>query len=383
MDFIFELAVILLATKIAGHLSVLMKQPAVLGELLVGILIGPAVLGWIPNSEMIHIISEAGVILLMFIAGLEADLDDLRKNARPSTAVAVGGIIFPLGFGTLAGLGMGMPLNQGIFLGLVLSATSVSITVQTLKEMGKLQTRESTTILGAAVLDDVLVIVLLAFVMSFFGGSDESTLLVIGQKILFFATILLISWKAVPWIMRRFGGLKVSEPVVSAAVMIGFFFACYAEWLGVAGIIGSFIAGAAIAQTPFKEKVEQKIEPISYGIFVPVFFVSIGLNVTFTGLDRHIWFIIALSLLAIFTKLAGSGLGAWMTGFDFHGAAKIGAGMISRGEVALILASIGMTSGLLDERYYTPLILVVLITTLVTPPVLSRLFANERDHEAA
>ncbi|GAY76123.1 spore germination protein gerN, Na+/H+ antiporter [Sporolactobacillus inulinus] len=182
MHFILELAIILIATKLAGHVSVLLKQPAVLGELVVGIVIGPALLGWIPNSDTIHLLSEVGVILLMFIAGLETDLDGLRQNARPSSAAAIGGIIFPLGFGYLAGLILGMDLAHAVFLGLILSATSVSITVQSLKEMGKLQTRESTTILGAAVLDDILVIILLAFAMSFFGESDQSTLLVIGEK---------------------------------------------------------------------------------------------------------------------------------------------------------------------------------------------------------
>lgn len=379
MHFILELATIILATKLAGHFSTRLGQPAVLGELLTGIVVGPAVFGWISDSEIIQTVSEIGVILLMFIAGLETSLKSLRNNARPSSAAAVGGILFPLVFGTLAGIGLGMETWHAVFLGLTLSATSVSISVQTLKEMGKLQTRESTTILGAAVLDDVLVIILLAFVMSFFGGSEVSTWVIIGQKVLFFVTIILISWKVVPSVMRWLGSLNVSQPVISAAVILGFFFAWYAEWLGVAGIIGSFIAGIAIAQTPFKEEVEQKIEPIAYGIFVPVFFAGIGLHVSFAGIAGQLWFIVAISLLAAFTKLAGSGIGAWMTGFDFYGSVKIGAGMISRGEVALILAKIGIDAGLLEQKYYTPLIIVVMVTTLVTPPILKILFKHQKE----
>ncbi|QAA21409.1 cation:proton antiporter [Sporolactobacillus terrae] len=377
MHFILELAIILIATKLAGHVSVLLKQPAVLGELVVGIVIGPALLGWIPNSDTIHLLSEVGVILLMFIAGLETDLDGLRQNARPSSAAAIGGIIFPLGFGYLAGLILGMDLAHAVFLGLILSATSVSITVQSLKEMGKLQTRESTTILGAAVLDDILVIILLAFAMSFFGESDQSTLLVIGEKVLFFASIILISWKGLPMVMSWFGKMKVSEPLLSGALILCLLFAYYADLLGVAGIIGAFIAGAAIAQTQYSKTIEHKIEPVAYGVFVPIFFVSIGLNVSFSGLNEQIWFIVAISLLAVFSKLAGSGIGAYLTGFDFHGSARVGAGMISRGEVALILAKIGLDAKLLAEEFFTPLIVVVMVTTLVTPPLLKVLFENE------
>ncbi|GEB77575.1 cation:proton antiporter [Sporolactobacillus inulinus] len=377
MHFILELAIILIATKLAGHVSVLLKQPAVLGELVVGIVIGPALLGWIPNSDTIHLLSEVGVILLMFIAGLETDLDGLRQNARPSSAAAIGGIIFPLGFGYLAGLILGMDLAHAVFLGLILSATSVSITVQSLKEMGKLQTRESTTILGAAVLDDILVIILLAFAMSFFGESNQSTLLVIGEKVLFFASIILISWKGLPMVMSWFGKMKVSEPLLSGALILCLLFAYYADLLGVAGIIGAFIAGAAIAQTQYSKTIEHKIEPVAYGVFVPIFFVSIGLNVSFSGLNEQIWFIVAISLLAVFSKLAGSGIGAYLTGFDFHGSARVGAGMISRGEVALILAKIGLDAKLLAEEFFTPLIVVVMVTTLVTPPLLKVLFENE------
>ncbi|BBN97671.1 cation:proton antiporter [Sporolactobacillus terrae] len=374
MQLLLQLTIIILATKIAGHLSVYLKQPAVLGELIVGIIIGPALLGWIPNSDLIHQLSEIGVILLMFIAGLETDLASLRSNAKSSSAVAVGGILFPLGFGFIAGMALGMNMAHAIFLGLILSATSVSITVQTLKEMKQLHTRESITILGAAVLDDVLVIVLLAFVMSFIGGGDQNVFLVIGEKVLFFATILLISWKGVPLAMRVLGKLNVSEPLISAALVLCFIYAYYAELLGVAGIIGAFIAGATIGQTKFRKIIEQKAEPIAYGVFVPIFFVSIGLNVSFSGIGQQMIFIVVLSLLAIGTKLVGAGTGAYLTGFDLHGSIKVGAGMISRGEVALILAKLGLDAHLLAERYFTPLILVVMVTTLVTPPLLKILF---------
>ncbi|RYM05206.1 cation:proton antiporter [Sporolactobacillus sp. THM7-7] len=378
MRVILELAIVLIATKLAGDLSVRFKQPAVLGELIVGMIIGPALLGWVPDSEFFRILSQIGVILLMFIAGLETDVEGLLDNAKSSTSVAVGGIIFPMVFGYLAGVMMGMDQHHAVFLGLTLSATSVSISVQTLKELGKLQTRESMTILGAAVLDDILVIVLLAVVMSFIGGSDVNAMLVIGQKVLFFGTIILVAWKGVPLAMRWLGSLKVSEPVISGAVVLCFIFSYYADMLGVAGIIGAFIAGIAIAQTDYKEKVGRKAGPIAYGVFVPVFFTSIGLRVTFSGLGDQIGFIIIISLIAIFTKMVGAGLGAWLTGFKPFSALRIGSGMISRGEVALILATLGLDNGLLAQQYFAPLIIVVIITTLVTPPILKILFGGDK-----
>ncbi|MDN3955810.1 cation:proton antiporter [Sporolactobacillus laevolacticus] len=377
MQIMIQLAVIIISTKLAGHVSVRFGQPSVLGELLVGILIGPALLGWVPNSDIIHTFSEIGVILLMFIAGLETDLIALKNSAKSSSAVAIGGVIFPLGLGFLAGTLLGMDTAHAVFLGLILSATSVSISVQTLKELGKLQTKESMTLLGAAVLDDVIVIILLAFAMSFFGDADTNILLVIGEKGLFFASILLVAWKGVPLLMRLCGRLKVTEPVISVALVLCLVFSWYAELLGVAGIIGAFIAGTAIGQTNFRETVERKIEPLAYSIFVPVFFASIGLKVTFSGIFDQIWFIIGITVLAILTKFVGSGLGAWMTGFSLLSSMRIGSGMISRGEVALILASIGIKAHVLQPKYFTPLIIIVILTTLITPPLLKILFGRE------
>lgn len=327
----FELLIILLCTKLAGDLSVRLGQPAVLGKLIIGIVIGPALLGWVESSEMIDQLSQIGVLLLMFIAGLETDIHELNRNRNSSLAVAVGGIILPLLGGYFAGLAFGLDSQQSLFLGLLLSATSVSITVQTLKDLGRLNSRESVTILGAAVVDDILVVILLAFLMSFLGAGDVALGWVIGKKVLFFAAVLLLGWKGVPWVMRRLAPLKVTESVISAALIICFFFAWMAEELGVAGIIGAFAAGMAVSMTSYKQEVERKVEPIAYAVFVPIFFVSIGLNVTFEGLGSQLLLIAVLTVIAILTKLVGSGLGARLTGFSFKSSLGIGSGMISRG----------------------------------------------------
>ncbi|EJP95919.1 cation:proton antiporter [Bacillus cereus] len=373
-EFFFQIALILLSTKLAGDLSVRLGQPSVLGKLIVGIVIGPAIFGWIENSELLTQLSNVGVILLMFMAGLETDLEELNSNRNSSLAVALGGIVLPFVGGYVAGLVVGMEQGNAVFLGLLLCATSVSISVQTLRDLGKMKTRESTTMLGAAVFDDILVVILLAFAMSFLGTDDVNLTMIILKKVVFFASIILIGWKGVPAIMRWLSPLRVSESIVSAALIICFSFAYFGELLGIAGIIGAFAAGIAISQTNYKHEVEKKVEPIAYAMFVPVFFVSIGMNITFDGIGDQIWFILALTVIAVFTKLIGCGFGARMTGFDAKSSAIIGAGMVSRGEVALIIAGTGLSSGLLAQDYFTAIVIVVILTTMITPPMLKYTF---------
>jgi len=378
LELYLQLFIIIIATKLAGVIAVRFGQPSVLGKLIIGVLIGPAVLDWVQNTEVIEALSHIGVLLLMFIAGLETDLKELNNNKKSSLSVAMGGIILPLIGGYFSGLAIGMDQHHAIFLGLLLCATSVSISVQTFKELGQLKSREGTTVLGAAIADDIIVVVALAFMMSFLVGGDVSIGAVIGKKVVFFAIIALLAWKVVPFMMRKLGRIKVTQPAMSIALGICFLFAYLAEYFGVAGIIGSFAAGIAIAQTDFKEEVEKKIEPIAYTLFVPVFFVSIGLTVTFDGFLDHIFIIIGLSLVAIFTKLIGAGMGARITGFNTRSSMTIGAGMISRGEVALILATLGLSQNLLDPDYFTTIIIVVIVTTIVTPPLL-KYFINKQE----
>lgn len=384
MEVFLMFALIIFTTKLAGHISVRLGQPSVLGKLIAGIILGPALLNWVQPSSFIETIAQIGVILLMFIAGVETDLEQMKQNWKAAFAVAVGGVIMPL----IGGYGLGIAFNftqgQAIFLGLLFCATSVSISVQTLKELNKLNSNEGSTILGAAVVDDVVVVILLAFVMSLLGtgGGDVSLPLIIGKKVVFFVVIILASIWLVPIAMKWFSRFKVTEVILSIALIIAFAFSYFAEWLGVAGIIGAFAAGLAIGQTPFKKEVEHKLEPLAYTIFVPVFFVSIGLNISFEGLASHIWFIVFLTLIAILSKLIGGGIGAKLTGFNMNSSLIIGSGMISRGEVALIIATTGLSSGLLTQEYFTPVILVIILTTLVTPPLLKLTIKNENKQDS-
>lgn len=379
-SFLLQLLIILISTKLAGDLSVRVGQPAVLGKLISGIIIGPAVLNLVQEAEFIKVFSEIGVLLLMFIAGLETNLTELNRNLKSSITVAIGGVIMPYFGGLFVGQHIfGMSVENSMFLGLLFSATSVSISVQILKELGQLNSRESATILGAAIADDIIVVVLLAVMIGFLTNTDSAVGMVIGKNVLFFTAIAFLGWKVLPWFLNIFSKLKVSEPIITAALIGCFIFAYFAEYLGVAGIIGSFAAGLSIAQTKFKDIVGEKIEPIAYSIFVPVFFVSIGLVVSFDGVAEHLDFIVLLSVISILAKLIGCGFGARITGFNFKSSLQIGAAMISRGEVALILAVLGRESGLLEENLFTSVIIVVMVTTLVTPPALKILFDKKQE----
>ncbi|MCG7381938.1 cation:proton antiporter [Paenibacillus sp. ACRRY] len=381
MEFVLYIVLILIGTKLAGHISVKLGQPSVLGELIVGIVLGPAVLGWISNGDFIHFFAEIGVLLLMFMAGLETDLEQLRKNWKPAMAVAIGGIVLPVIGGYAAGQLFGMSPIHSLFIGVLFSATSVSISVQVLKEMNQLHSREATTILGAAVVDDVLVVVLLAVLTSFFGtgaSGDVSIPLLIGKKIIFFAVVGALGWLVVPKVLSWSSKLRVSEPVLSIALVFCFAFAYFGEKMGIAGIIGAFAAGIAVSQTEHKHHVEKRVEPIAYSIFVPVFFVSIGLNVSFDGVGSQMGFLIVLTIMAVCTKWFGGAIGARITGFNMRSALSIGSGMVSRGEVALIIAATGLQAGLLMQQHFTTIIITIILTTLIAPPMLKILFKDDR-----
>ncbi|WP_028592660.1 cation:proton antiporter [Paenibacillus massiliensis] len=378
MEFILTFLVILLFTKMAGDVSVRIGQPAVLGKLIAGIVLGPALLGVVQSNDFIHYFSEIGVLLLMFIAGLETNLEQLRRQWKPAFAVAVGGIILPFIAGSAVAGMFGWGLNYTLFMGVLFSATSVSISVQVLKEMNRLDSREGTTILGAAVVDDVLVVILLAVMMSFLGAGEQTALgLVVGKKLIFIAVIVVVGGLVVPRLMKSLSRLKVSEPIISIALIICFGFAYFADLMGMAGIIGSFAAGLAVSRTEFRTTVEKKIEPIAYAVFVPVFFVSIGLNVSFEGILDQLGFMVILTVAAVISKLLGGALGAKVTGFSNQKAFAVGAGMVSRGEVALIIAAMGLQSGLLLPEYFTSVIMMIIITTLVAPPLLKIFFVDK------
>ncbi|CAM5223621.1 Sodium/proton-potassium antiporter GerN (CPA2 family) OS=Ureibacillus acetophenoni OX=614649 GN=SAMN05877842_11954 PE=3 SV=1 [Ureibacillus acetophenoni] len=382
MHFILTIVIVLLASKIAGQISIRLGQPSVLGKIIAGIVLGPALLGWIHPSELITEFSEIGVLLLMFLAGLETDVKSLNQNMKSAVAVAVMGVVMPIILGWAGGIWFGLTTTESIFLGLVLAATSVSISVQVLRELGWLNSREGAALLGAAVLDDIIVIILIAIAMGFFTGEDANIAMLLGEQVIFFVIIFVLGKWAVPFFVHAFSRFKITEPIVTAALIIIFAFAWGADFFGVSGIIGTYFAGIALARTEWSHQIEEKVSPIAYGIFVPFFFINIGLPISFDGVGDQVWFIVIFCIIAIVSKWIGCGLGARLTGFNTRSSIGIGAGMISRGEVALILASMGLAAGLLPQSHYTSIIIVVIFSTIVTPPLLKMAFGKRDQHAA-
>ena len=375
MEFLGTLSLVLITTAFAGHFSRRIGIPAVIGQLLVGILLGPAMLGWIHQNAFMHFFSEIGVIILMFIAGLESDLGMLKKYLKPATAVAISGVIFPIVLVYFFGKLFHFNNEQAIFLGVTFSATSVSISVEVLKELKKLNTKEGTTILGAAVIDDIISVIILSVLVSMFsnvasaqGGHQSSSL---GMSFLLDAAYFVVIYFLFKWIapkMMKIGEmLSISSSVVLMSLVLCLSMAWLAEQVGLSDVVGSFFAGVAIAQTPYKKEVDSNIEPIGYAVFIPMFFVSIGLNMTFKGFIDDLLFIIPLTLLALLTKWLGCGLGAKMLGMNFDSMNIIGSGMVSRGEMALIIAQIGFQAHLLSSEFYSGVIFVIILTTLAAP----------------
>ncbi len=379
------LALIIAAAKLGGWLSGLLRQPVVLGELLVGLILGPSLLGVFahPYFAGAHVdtalkeFGELGVIFLMFTAGLEVQVDDLRKAGRPSLWAGVLGVAVPLVLGTVALVPFGYSVEQAVFLSIVMAATSVSISAQTLIELGRLRSPEGLTLLGAAVVDDVLAIAVLsgftALVLGEAGGLAGLAWTLLRMALFLVGAFVVGSWllpRAVAWVEAR--QWAISEPILSLVVVMVLAFAWASEFVGgVAAITGAFIAGVALARSPLKGRIERGMHVLAYAFFVPVFLVGIGLqadsrSLSAGDLGATLWLVV----IAFVTKLLGAGLGARMGGMPARSAWRVGLGMISRGEVGLIVASVGVGAGLLDTNAFTSVVLMVLATTLATPPLL-------------
>ncbi|MFD0896331.1 cation:proton antiporter [Loigolactobacillus binensis] len=380
MTYLVQLVLILLLTKLGAHVSNRLKFPSVIGELLVGVIAGPAILHLLVPTTFVHYFAELGVIILMFIAGLEGDLNLLLRYWRPALTVATLGVIFPtVGAAALCIFVFGFHWSTSIFIGLVLSATSVSISVQVLKEMGHLNTREGAIILGAAVADDIMCVILLGICVGIFGtgaASNQPLALMLLTKLLFFGAMFILGRWFVPRFLQFFSQLTASENETTGAIILCFGFAAIAVALGMSDVLGAYFAGLAISQTNFKDKLALKIEPIGYALFIPVFFVSIGLNISFTGMQHDLPFIGALIIIAILGKQIGGALGARLFHLDWPAANVVGAGMISRGEMALVVANVALGAHLIDQNHYTAMIVVTVVTTIIAPFVL-KLFIQQ------
>ena len=387
-NFLLDLALILLTTKILGLVTRRYNMPQVVGALLAGLLMGPACLNILHETTFIHDAAEIGVVVLMFCAGMETDIKELKACGKASFIIALCGVLVPLAGGFATAYFFNRPgmiesdasasiFLQNIFIGVILTATSVSITVETLKELGKLKTRSGNAILGAAIIDDILGIVALTIVTSI---SDPSVkigmvMLKIVGFFVFAAVVGFIFYKLYKNWVDKANKEKHRHTIV--AFVFCLLMAYIAEDVfGVADITGAFIAGLIISNVQRSTYLETKFDTLSYLLLSPVFFASIGLKVELPKMSAAIvGFAVALTIVAVLTKVVGCGFGAKICHYKNYQAKRIGIGMISRGEVALIVASKGAALGLLGSAFLGPIIIVVVITTIITPVFLKVVFA--------
>lgn len=386
--FLFDIAIILLSTKVFGLIAQKFKMPQVVGALFAGVILGPAVLNILHETEFIHQMAELGVIVLMFTAGLEADVNELKKTGKAATVIAILGVLVPLLGGFLVsyifsesvGAVDTNALLQDIFVGVILTATSVSITVQTLKELGSLNSRAGNTILGAALIDDILGIIILTIITSLADTSVNIYLVFIKIILFFIFTIIFaIIFKKVFKIWADKYNGDVRRFAVTSFVICLLLSFIAEEVFGVADITGAFIAGLIISNNKKSEYIDSRFETLSYMLLSPIFFASIGIRVEITGMNLDtIIFTVVLLIIAILTKIIGCALGAKLCKYSTHESIQIGAGMVSRGEVALIVANKGIAVSLINSSFLTPIVIVVVITTVITPILLEIAFSKEK-----
>ena len=378
------LCLILLFALIGGQIANRCGLPAVIGELLAGIVIGPAMLNWVQPSGLIKSFSDIGVVLLMFLAGLESDLAILKKLWKPSFLVATFGMIVPIVIAYLTGIAFKFSQTESLFLGITFAATSVSISVAVLQEMKKLETKEGMTILGAAVVDDLLSVILLSVVSSVTGTHTDSANanLGLGLTLLLQLVYLVVLLVASIWLFPRI--LKLSERFLLPAakplvtIIIVLLAAFGAEKVGLSNVIGAFFVGLAFSRLPDKQKLQKSFTDIGYSLFIPIFFASIGLEMSITGIFKDGLLFIVLFVGSIISKLVGASVGAKMAGFSSSSAYQVGTGMISRGEMALVVAQIGLSNHLLAPAAYSTVVGVIVLTTLIAPIMLKGALMKKR-----
>ena len=377
-----SLAIIIIAAKVFGLCARKLKAPQVAGEIVAGILVGPSLLGWVQYSDFLGQMAEIGVIILMFTAGLETRISELRKTGFKALLIACAGVFIPLVAGTLLYFGFyGMApwgseeFYKAVFIGLILTATSVGITVEALKELGKLSDTVGTTIMSAAIIDDVIGIVVLTMVIGFRDPTQDvgHTLLKTGLFFVFSIVLGYGIYKLFKIYDRKHRHTR-RIPIIGLALCFAMSYVAE-KFFGVADITGAYIAGVILSSLKDSEYISRKMDISSYLIFGPVFFASIGIQNDLSQFNTAILlFSVAFVLVGMGAKVVGCGAAARLTGFKGRDALKIGCGMMTRGEVALIVAQRGFTLGVLDSAYSTSVILLIIVSSIVTPILLKVLY---------
>lgn len=379
-SFLLTIAIIILSTRFLGEASEKVNMPQVVGALIAGVILGPSVLGLVSETDFLSKTAEIGVILLMFIAGLDTDLQEIKKNAVAFVVIASCGVLVPLigGFATYyfyfdVDPGNFNEVLKAVFMGVVLTATSVSITVEALREMGKLNGPVGSAILGAAVLDDIIGIIILTIVTSMKDTSVSIgvVFLKIGLYIIAMGTMAFIMDKLKDQLDKGAGQRRISIYVMALVLIVSY---ASEKFFGIADITGAYLVGVMLSTFKARTDIARKMTVPSYLFFSPIFFASIGIKTELDGMTKSfLIFSILLLIVAVISKIIGCGLGAKLCGYSADDSFHIGIGMVSRGEVALIVAQKGYSLGLLGGDLFSPIVLVVIITTIITPVLLKKL----------
>ena len=380
--FFRDLAIIIVSAKVFGLVAQKLKAPQVVGEIIAGLLIGPCVFGFVKQSDYLSLIAEIGVIMIMFSAGLETNLRELIKTGPKAFMIALVGVLIPLCGGTLlysCFYGFEKVGSEGfykaVFIGTILTATSVGITVQTLKELGHIKEHVGTLITSAAIIDDVIGIIVLTFVIGF-KNPESKPMIVVRNVLLFFACSIcvgILMYYIFKFIDKRHPHQR-RVPILGFALCMFFAFAAE-EFFGIADITGAYVAGLILCNLNDSEYIARKIDINSYMIFGPVFFASIGLKTRFDGFTSSLLiFSLCFVAVGLITKVIGCGLTAKLMGYNFNESLKVGVGMMTRGEVALIVAQKGLSVGMLDAKYFASVILLIIVSSVTTPIVLKLLY---------
>ncbi len=384
-----DLAIIIIAAKVCGIIARKLKAPQVVGMIIAGLLIGPGMLGIVKQTDFLTQMAEIGVILLMFSAGLETDLKELVKTGPIATLIAIAGVFVPLVAGAIlymmfygwAAVGT-EEFFKAVFIGCILTATSVSITVQSLRELGYLKGRVGTTILSAAIIDDVIGIIVLTFVIGF-KNPDSDPMQVIINTILFFVAAIIGGILAYKIFKKADNRYPHTRRIPIASLALCFILAYAAEkYFGIADITGAYVAGIILCSIKDSQYIEEKVDINSYMLFGPVFFASIGLKTNIEGVDSSLLlFCVAFVIVALLSKIVGCGLMSMACKFKPSESLKIGVGMMTRGEVALIVAQKGLSVGLMSSEYFTAVILLIIVSSISVPIILKLLYTKFPEQE--
>ena len=389
ISFFRDLAIIIVSAKLFGLIAAKLKAPQVVGEIIAGLIIGPSIFGVVKQSDYISLLAEIGVIMIMFSAGLETNLRELVKTGPKALLVALVGVFVPLCGGTLlysCFYGFEAVGSEGfyraVFIGTILTATSVGITVQTLKELGHIKEHVGTLITSAAIIDDIIGIIVLTFVIGF-KSPDSKPMVVVRNVLLFFVCAIcvgMLMYYIFKFIDKRHPHQR-RVPILGLALCMFFAFAAE-EFFGIADITGAYVAGLILCNLNDSEYIARKIDINSYMIFGPVFFASIGLKTEFNGFTASLLaFSLCFVAVGLITKVIGCGLTAKLMKYSWNESLKVGVGMMTRGEVALIVAQKGLSVGMLEAKYFASVILLIIVSSVTTPIVLKLLYRHSHGNK--